>query len=102
MAPQTQKALVVASECVPWELRTDWPVPIPGPKEVLVKIVATALNPADWKVQTFGNVPFISYPYLGGLDGAGIIEEIGSAVTNVKKDDKVYGLLGCSTSCPER
>ena len=88
MAPQTQKALVSASQGAPWELRTDWPVPKPGPKEVLVKLAATALNPADWKIQAFG-APFVSWPFLGGLDGAGIVEEVGAEVTSVAKGDKM-------------
>jgi NADPH:quinone reductase-like Zn-dependent oxidoreductase len=30
----------------------------PGPKEVLVKVIATGLNPKDWKVR-------LSYPHTG-------------------------------------
>ena len=89
MAPQTQKALVVASEGAPWVLHTDWPVPKPGPKDVLVKLVAAALNPADWKIQMHGAAPYASYPFLGGLDGAGIVEEVGEEVTGTVKGDKM-------------
>ncbi|KAI0741737.1 GroES-like protein [Daedaleopsis nitida] len=66
MAPSTQKALVIPEPKQPWKLVTDRPVQAPGPKHVLIKIVAAALNPADWKVQ-----------------------EVGSEVTNVAKGDKV-------------
>lgn len=93
MAPATQKALVVTSERAPWELRTDWPVKSPGPKEVLIKLVSVALNPADWLIQVRG-APFVTYPFLGGLDGSGIIEEVGAEVVHLAKGDKVYVPLG--------
>lgn len=88
MAPTTQKALVVKSERAPWELRTDWPIKSPGPKEVLIKLVSVALNPVDCMIQAHG-APFVTYPFLGGLDGSGIIEEVGAEVTHLVKGDKV-------------
>ncbi|KAI0741794.1 GroES-like protein [Daedaleopsis nitida] len=89
MAPLTQKAIVVPEPKQPWKLVTDWPVPSPGPKDVLIKIVSAALNPADWKVQHYAP-PFITeYPFIGGLDGAGFVEEVGAEVTNVSKGDRV-------------
>ncbi|KAI0751385.1 GroES-like protein [Daedaleopsis nitida] len=89
MAPLMQKAIVVPEPKQPWKLVTDWPVPSPGPKDVLIKIVSAALNPADWKVQYYAP-PFITeYPFIGGLDGAGFVEEVGAEVTNVSKGDRV-------------
>ena len=89
MAPQTQRALVVPAERAPWELRTDWRVPAPGPKEVLVKLMAASLSPCDWSIQTFGS-PFITdYPYVGGVDGAGVVEAVGTEVTNFARGDRV-------------
>ena len=29
------------------------PIPKPGPKELLVKVAATALNPVDWKIREY-------------------------------------------------
>lgn len=89
MAPKTQKAIVVPEPKQPWKLVTDWPVLTPGPKDVLIKIISAALNPADWKVQQYAP-PFITeYPFIGGLDGAGIVEEVGAEVANVSKGDRV-------------
>ncbi len=89
MAPSTQKALLVPEEKAPWKLVHDWPVPTPGPTDLLVKVIAAAINPADWKIQTYG-APFIQeYPFLGGLDGSGIVEEVGPAVKGFVKGDKV-------------
>ena len=89
MAPQTQKALVLAAEGASWELRTDWPVPTPGPRGVLVRLAATALNPAEWKIQAYGAAAFGGYPFLGGLDGAGVVEEIGAEVIGIARGDKM-------------
>ena len=60
----------------------------PGPGEVLVEIHATALNPVDWKIQTYGY--FASdFPFISGTDAAGIVEEIGAEVSNLAKGDKM-------------
>ncbi|KAI0741851.1 GroES-like protein [Daedaleopsis nitida] len=89
MAPSTQKALVVPEPGQPWKVVADWPVPTPGPQEVLVRIMAAGLNPADWKIQTYAPSYISDYPFIGGLDGAGIVEDVGDAVSNVAKGDKI-------------
>ena len=86
----TQKALIIPAERQPFKLVNDWPIPKPGPKDVLVKLVSIALNPADWRVQSGSASGFIKgYPVICGLDGAGIVAEVGSEVTNLVKGDKV-------------
>ncbi|KAI0737454.1 GroES-like protein [Daedaleopsis nitida] len=67
---------------------TDWPVPTPGPRDVLVKILSAAINLADWKVQKWALIK--DYPWVGGCDAAGVVEEVGSEVTNVIKGDRVF------------
>ncbi|KAI0752539.1 GroES-like protein [Daedaleopsis nitida] len=89
MAPTTQKALVIPEPKQPWKLVNDWPVPTPCATDVLVKIVAAALNPTDWKIQVYGHPNITTYPFVSGFDGAGIVEEVGSLVTNVAKGDRV-------------
>ena len=90
MAPTTHKALGVPEEKADWKLYTDRPVPSPEPTEVLIKIMAVAVNPVDAFIQKFG-APFVKeYPWFGGVDGAGVVEEIGSEVTTLKKGDRVY------------
>ncbi|CDO71820.1 hypothetical protein BN946_scf184939.g44 [Trametes cinnabarina] len=77
--PKTQKALLLPEKQGQWSL-TEVPVPTPGPKEVLIKVTATALNPVDWKIQAYG--AFIqNYPWIGGTDAAGVVEEIPDNVT---------------------
>ena len=65
-------------------------IPKPGPDEILVKIQATGLNPADWKIMEYG-FWVQQYPVVVGFDGAGIVEEVGTGVTTFAKGDRVYG-----------
>jgi NADPH:quinone reductase len=62
--------------------------PVSGKGEILVQIKATALNPVDYKTGNGGN-PNWTYPHILGLDSAGIVEEVGTDVTNVKVGDRV-------------
>jgi len=69
--------------------------PIPKPDEILVKVYASSVNPADYIIRAGGNDllrPFLKLPMGLGLDAAGIVEEIGSGVTKFKIGDKVYGV----------
>ncbi|KAL2015718.1 hypothetical protein VTK56DRAFT_4914 [Thermocarpiscus australiensis] len=67
-------------------------IPSPGPDEVLIRNHAIAVNPIDWKRQAFGFY-ISSYPTILGVDVSGVVEAVGSAVTSVKKGDRV---LGCA------
>ena len=86
----TQKALILFADKEPYKLVSDWPIPTPGPTDVLVKVVAVALNPVDWKIQK-GPYDFFakSYPFIPGVDGAGVVEKVGAEVTNFVKGDRV-------------
>ena len=69
--------------------------PVPQDDEILIKMYASGVNPADYIVRQGGNEilkPFLKLPLGLGLDGAGKIEKIGSDVTGFKKGDKVYGI----------
>ncbi|RDI12359.1 aryl-alcohol dehydrogenase [Rhodococcus sp. AG1013] len=68
----------------------------PRADEVLVRIVAAGVCGTDLGVQA-GHIPF-PLPGVLGHEGAGIVEEVGSAVTSVKPGDKV---LLSFTSCGE-
>lgn len=72
----------------------DMPMPDFGPDDVLIKVAAAGVNPADWKegegnlAQFFGSYPDIWIP---GLDVAGIAEAVGSNVSKFKPGDRVVG-----------
>ncbi len=71
----------------------NFPTPKPSATELLVRVKATALNRADI-LQRMGKYP----PPKGvspilGLEMAGIVEEVGSAVSGWREGDQVCGLL---------
>ena len=87
MAPLTQKALLLESKHGNFNVRSA-PVPKPGPGEILIKVQAAALNPADWKIHKYG-VIVDKFPAILGLDIAGDVEEIGEGVKEFQKNDRV-------------
>lgn len=87
----SQKALFLPTEGGALELGAR-AIPKPGPKDLLVKIEATALNPIDWVLQDFASAVHrikMFYPFVLGFDSAGVVEEIGEEVKDFKKGDKV-------------
>lgn len=64
------------------------PRPSLGKGEMLMKTMAVALNPVEWK-QIAYNFSIPSYPFVLGADCAGIVEALGEGVSNFKKGDKV-------------
>ena len=85
--PETQKALVLPAKCADYVTRSV-PVPRPSPGQLLVKIHAAALNPIDWKIQSY-NIFVTKYPAILGSDGAGIVKKVGEGVTSVAVGDRV-------------
>ncbi|GLU07973.1 hypothetical protein SLE2022_249100 [Rubroshorea leprosula] len=73
-------------------------VPIPTPKknEILLKVEAISLNPADWKIQQGALRPLCprKFPHIPGMDVAGEVIEVGSSVKDFKAGDKVVTYLG--------
>jgi NADPH2:quinone reductase len=62
---------------------------IAGEHDVLVRLKAASINPADFKMRSGGLISG-SLPAILGWDGAGVVEQVGSAVTRVKLGDDVY------------
>ena len=87
MASSTQKALLLNEKFA--NLVVDIiPIPKPGPKDILVKVQAAALNPVDWKIQKYG-IFVEKFLAILGTDISGDVEEIGGDVTDFKKGDRV-------------
>ena len=63
--------------------------------QVLVRIAASGLNPLDTKIRA-GRADHARQPLPAvlGLDMAGTVDAVGSAVTAFKAGDEVYGLVG--------
>jgi NADPH:quinone reductase-like Zn-dependent oxidoreductase len=69
--------------------------PVIAANEILVKVYAASINPADYIIRRGGNEglkPHLKLPMGLGIDCAGIVAETGSAVTEFKKGDRVYGV----------
>ena len=63
-------------------------MPVPKPNEVIIRVHAVAINPADVAVQKFG-VVYEDYPLIRGCDAAGEVVELGSEVQSLQKGDRV-------------
>ena len=71
----------------------------PGPNEVRVRVVASGVCHSDLSVVN-GTIPFPT-PVVLGHEGAGIVEEVGSAVRKVSVGDHVVlSTLGNCGACP--
>jgi NADPH:quinone reductase len=68
----------------------DAPTPKPAPGQVLVKVHAAGVNPADTYARTGNYAILPQLPYTPGTDGAGVVESIGEGVSKVKPGDRVY------------
>ena len=70
----------------------DAPLPTLNPDDVLIRVVATSVNPVDWKIRKGYLKSMIPYdmPLTMGWDVSGIVEQTGPAVTKFKPGDAVY------------
>jgi NADPH2:quinone reductase len=66
----------------------DVPDPKPGKSQVLVRLKAIGVNPADTYARS-GKSP-VKLPYTPGSDGAGVVEAVGDGVTSVRAGERVY------------
>jgi NADPH:quinone reductase len=66
------------------------PTPRPTAAQVLVKIHAAGVNPADTYARTGNYAILPQLPYTPGTDGAGVVESIGEGVSKVRPGDRVY------------
>jgi NADPH2:quinone reductase len=85
------KAIVVHEFGGPEVLKfEEIPAPKPGPGQVLVRIHAAGVNPADTYARTGNYAVKPPLPYTPGTDGAGVIETAGEGVTKARPGDRVY------------
>lgn len=68
------------------EIDLAWPE---RPDQVLVRLAAASLNPADVWFRKLGPYIASSDPLVLGHDGAGVVEAVGEGVTRVKPGDRV-------------
>ncbi len=89
------KAVVVHQYGGPEVLKfEDYPDPVPGPGEVLVRVAATSVNPIDYKRRAGLTKDFypIKFPGLMGVDIAGTVVKVGPGVEGFSGGDPVFAM----------
>src|SRR5471032_3018232 len=66
------------------------PLPQPGPGQVLVRMHVVGVNPVETYIRagTYARKPTL--PFTPGSDGAGVVEQVGEGVVEVRPGDRVY------------
>jgi NADPH2:quinone reductase len=62
----------------------------PGRRQVLVRLEAAGVNPVDGLILSGGYARKPVLPYIPGMDGAGVVEDLGPGVKGIKKGSRVY------------
>jgi NADPH:quinone reductase-like Zn-dependent oxidoreductase len=89
------KAIVVHQYGGPEVLKfEDYPDPVPGSGEVLVRIAATSVNPVDYKRRAGLTKDFypLQFPGLVGVDMAGTVLKLGPGVEGFSVGDQVFAM----------
>lgn len=69
------------------------PCPQPQADQVLIRVLAAGVNPADWKMRAgmYKGFMQLPLPFTPGLEAAGLVETVGAGVTKFKQGQAVYG-----------
>jgi len=89
------KAVVVHQYGGPEVLKfEEYPDPVPGPGEVLVRVAATSVNPIDYKRRAGLTKDFypLKFPGLIGVDIAGTVVKMGPGVEGFSAGDQVFAM----------
>jgi NADPH:quinone reductase-like Zn-dependent oxidoreductase len=89
------KAIVVHQYGGPEVLKfEDYPDPVPGAGEVLVRVAASSVNPIDYKRRAGLTQDFypMHFPGLIGVDVAGTVVKIGPGVQDFSVGDQVFAM----------
>jgi NADPH:quinone reductase-like Zn-dependent oxidoreductase len=90
------KAIVVHQYGGPEVLKfEEYPDPIPGRGEVLVRVAAASVNPIDYKRRAGLTKDFypIKFPGLIGVDMAGTVVKLGPGAEGFSVGDQVFGMV---------
>ena len=89
------KAIVVRQYGGPEVLKfEDYPDPVPGEGEVLVRVAASSVNPIDYKRRAGLTKDFypLQFPGLIGVDLAGTVVKLGPGVEDFSVGDRVFAM----------
>src|SRR3954471_24924649 len=90
------RAITVDSPNTAAALREDLPAPTPAETEVLVRVHASSVNPVDNGIAAgmlAGMGVEHQYPVVLGRDYAGVVEQVGAAVSGYQPGDRVFGFV---------
>ncbi len=82
------------------------PDPVPGDRQVLIRVYAASVNPIDTYVRS-GTIAFdLPNPYCPGCDAAGVVEAVGDQVSHFRIGDRIWctnqGLFGLQGTFAEK
>ncbi|MFS0911221.1 zinc-dependent alcohol dehydrogenase family protein [Microbacterium sp. 179-I 3D2 NHS] len=88
---ETMRAVVLTGfgDADVFELR-DVTVPDVGPRQVRVRVHATAVNPLDYQIRRGDYADQVPLPSIIGHDVSGVVEAVGSHVTEFAVGDEVW------------
>jgi NADPH:quinone reductase-like Zn-dependent oxidoreductase len=89
------KAIVVHEYGGPEVLKfEEYPDPVPGPGDVLVRVAAASVNPIDYKRRAGLTKDFypMTFPSLIGVDVAGTVVKLGPGVEGFSVGDQVFAM----------
>src|SRR3954453_17577412 len=90
------RAITVDSHDTAPALREELPEPTPADNEVLVRVHASSVNPVDNGIAAgmlAGMGVEHQYPVTLGRDYAGVVEQVGAAVSGYQPGDHVFGFV---------
>lgn len=90
----SMKAAVLENHGAAFRL-TDIACPVPRSGQVLVRVMASGVNPLDLKIRS-GAAEHARHPLpaILGIDLAGVVDAVGPDVTAFRVGDEVYGMTG--------
>jgi NADPH:quinone reductase-like Zn-dependent oxidoreductase len=86
-------AAILPNHDEPLTLDSSKEKPVPLANDVLIKVYAAGVNPVDYKFAR-GDLKMVfslTFPAILGMDFSGVIEAIGSNVTQFNVGDAVFG-----------
>jgi NADPH:quinone reductase-like Zn-dependent oxidoreductase len=71
------------------------PRPKPGEGQVLLRMHAAGVNPADWKMRAglYKSFQSLPMPWMPGLEGAGVVDLLGAGVSQFQVGQAVFGFI---------
>jgi len=71
---------------------TELPDPLAGPHEVRIRVHAAGTNPVDTGNRSDGTWAALELPHVLGYDVAGIVDQVGDAVSDVRIGERVMAM----------